>query len=81
MMQPALACLANCVHAPPALAHLIAPTERPAPRKKQARAALQTPGQALDTAAKAPEAELGQASSLEVSPICIVVCVCIQSAA
>ena len=64
-MQPALATLANCVTAPPSLAHLMNWSEKPTPRKKPARQALQTPEQAPDTAARAAP-ELALASSMEV---------------
>ena len=66
VMQPALATLANCVHAPPSLTHLISPSEKPLPRRKQARNALQTPWQAPHSVAKM-EPELAQAASMEVA--------------
>ena len=72
VMQPALTTLANCVTVPPSMAHLICPAEKPSSRKRQGRAAgqtpgqLPTPGQAPDTSGKAA-AELQQASSMEVT--------------
>ena len=66
VMQPALAALANCVHAPPFQAHLISLSEKLLPRRKQSRNALQTPGQALHSVAKM-EPELAQAASMEVA--------------
>lgn len=72
VMQPALTTLANCVTVPPSLAHTSCPAEKPSARKRQGRAAgqtpgqLPTPGQAPDTAGKAVP-ELAQAGSMEVT--------------
>ena len=78
VMQPALTTLANCVTVPPSMTHLVCPAEKPSSRKRQGRAAGQTPGQlptpgqphtpgqAPDTSGKVA-AELLQAGSMEVT--------------